>query len=97
MQLLHVSASGFVDASYRLAAIHPLLVCGLRLAWGEYYQVVAACCDIACEALTLAASLSPSLSYECVLDTLQVVTSLAAAEPEQKELLCSADGSVNAA
>jgi hypothetical protein len=97
MQMLHASSSGFADASYRLAVIRPLLVCGLRLAWGEHYDVVTACCDIACEVFTTAQSLSPTLSNECVVEMLQVFTALASAEPEQEELLRAVESKVNAA
>ena len=97
MQVLHLTASGFADACHRVAMIHPLLACGLRIAWGEHYNVVAACCDISSQAVALAASLSPSLPFTAVVDILKVAAALAAAEPDQTELQRALEYKVNSA
>lgn len=45
----------------------------------------------------MAPSLSPTLSNECVLEILQIFTALAAAEPDEEELLRAVEKKVNAA
>ena len=92
MQLAHASALGFADSTFRLGTIHILLDCSLRLAWGENYHVAVACCDVACEAFTLAASLSPSLAQDSVVHMMQALVSLSVAEPGQEELQRAVEG-----
>lgn len=96
MQLAHASALGFADSTFRLGSIPILLDCSLRLAWGENYHVAVACCDVACEAFTLAASLSPSLAQDSVVHMMQALVSLSVAEPGQEELQRAMEGKVHA-
>jgi len=97
MRMLQSAAASFTDAPCRLAAIQPILLCCLRVSWGEHYKVVTACCDIACEALTHAVSIIPSMSYMHVVGLLQAVVALAAAEPEENELQQAVRVRLNAA
>ncbi len=96
MQLAHASSLGFADCTFRLGSIPILLDCSLRLAWGENYHVAVACCDVACEAFTLAASLSPSLAQDSVVQIMQTLVSLSVAEPGQEELQRAVEGKVHA-
>lgn len=96
MQLAHAAALGFADSTFRLGSIPILLDCSLRFAWGENYHVAVACCDVACEVFTLAASLSPSLAQDSVVHILQALVSLCVAEPGQEELQRAVEGKVHA-
>ena len=97
MRGLQSASSSFTDAPFRLAAIHPLLLLCVRASWGEHYKVVTACCDMACEVLTHASSLVPSLAHAHVVQLLQVFVALAGAEPEEKDLHRAVEVSLNAA
>lgn len=96
MQVLHLTASGFGDVCFRMASVRKLISCSVQISWGEHFNVASAFCDVACEALSLAASLFPSMPYTSVVDLLRVVAALAAAEPDQDELQRAVEGKLNA-